>query len=304
MKLSIIIVSWNTADLLAQCLTSVYAYPPQVSFEVMVVDNASTDDSVSMLRRCFPQVELLINRQNIGFARANNQAIRQSRGEYLLLLNPDTEVKPNALQILVNWLDSQPQTGAVGPRTLNPDGSLQTSAYPAPTLTGELWRLLHLDWFKPYGVYAMATWPLDAPRLVDALLGACLLLRREVIAQVGPLDEDYFIYSEEIDLCYRLQSAGWQLYWLPTAQIVHYGGQSTRQVAAEMFLRLYQGKLLFFRKRHGWAAGLIYKLVLLFITLTRLAITPLVWLEPAPRRRQHLADAANYRRLLLALPGL
>ncbi len=304
MKLSIIIVSWNTADLLAQCLASVYAHPPQVSFEVLVVDNASTDDSVSMVRRRFPQVELLINGQNIGFARANNQAMERSRGEYLLLLNPDTEVKSNALQILVNWLDSQPQTGAVGPRTLNPDGSLQMSAYPAPTLTGELWRLLHLDRLKPYGVYPMATWPLDAPRPVDALLGACLLLRREVIAQVGPLDEDYFIYSEEIDLCYRLQTAGWQLYWLPTAQIVHYGGQSTRQVAAEMFLRLYQGKLLFFRKRHGWAAGLIYKLVLLFITLTRLVITPLVWLEPASRRRQHLATAANYRRLLLALPGL
>jgi len=304
MKLSIIIISWNTADLLAQCLASIYAHPPQETFEVLVVDNASTDDSVAMVHRRFPQVQVLDNQENTGFARANNQAIRRSRGEYLLLLNPDTNVAPNALQTLVEWLENHPQTGAVGPRTLNPDGTLQISAYPAPTLMGELWRLLHLDQFHPYGVYAMDTWPLDAPRQVDALLGACLLLRRQVIEQIGLLDEAYFIYSEEIDLCYRLQTAGWQLYWLPTATIVHYGGQSTQQVAAEMFLRLYQGKLFFFRKHHGRWAGTVYKLVLMLITLLRLLLTPLAWFEPTARRREHLSLAANYRRLLLALPGL
>jgi len=304
MKLSIIIVSWNTADLLAQCLASIFAHPPQALFEALVVDNASADDSVAMMRRRFPQVRLLENQQNIGFAGANNQAIRHSRGEYLLLLNPDTEVAPHALQTLVDWLDHHPETGAVGPLTLNPDGSLQTSAYPAPTLAGELWRLLHLDRLRPYGVYQMKSWSLDAPRQVDALLGACLLLRRQVIEQIGLLDESYFIYSEEIDLCYRLQAAGWRLYWQPAAQIVHYGGQSTQQVAAEMFLRLYQGKLLFFRKHHGRWAGAAYKLVLLLITLTRLLMLPLVWFEPAARRREHLNLAANYRQLLLALPGL
>ena len=124
------------------------------------------------------------------------------------------------------------------------------------------------------------------------------------MAQVGLLDEDYFIYSEEIDLCYRLQKAGWSLYWVPQAQVIHYGGQSTLQVASEMFLQLYQGKLLYFRKHHGWGAAQIYKLILFLIALPRLLLSPLAWLERQPQRRQHLTLAANYRRLIAALPTM
>lgn len=304
MDLSIIIVSWNTVDLLAQCLTSIYTYPPNYTFEVLVVDNASTDRSVQMVREQFPQVELIENKTNLGFAGANNQAIRQSTGRYVLLLNPDTEVKPQAFDTLVDFMGTHAQVGATGARTLNPDGTLQTSCYPAPTLFREFWRLFHLDVFWAYGSYNMARWNPDQSREVDVLLGACLLLRRTALDGVGLLDENYFIYSEEVDLCYRLQQANWHLYWVPQARIVHYGGQSTQQVAAEMFMRLYQGKLFFIRKHYGWLAGQLYKLILLVIALVRLLISPLAWLERSPRRQRHLMLASRYWKLVRALPGM
>jgi len=302
--LSIVIISWNTADLLAQCLASIYTCPPDNDFEVLVVDNASTDDTVQIVRQQYPQVKLLENKKNVGFATANNQAVRHSTGRYVLLLNPDTKVKPGALKKLVEFIDTTPQAGAVGARILNPDESLQTSCYPAPTLAREFWRLFHLDALWPYGSYHMSGWQIDRPREVDVLLGACLLLRKSALDQVGLLDENYFIYSEEVDLCYRLRKAGWPLYWVPQAQVIHYGGQSTQQVAAEMFMRLYQSKLIFIRKHHGGLAGQLYKLILLVTALVRLLVSPLAWLERAPKRQLHLTLASRYWQLMRSLPNL
>lgn len=301
MDLSIIIVSWNTVELLLKCLGSIYAHPPTCDFEVLVVDNASTDKSVQRVWDQFPQVDLFPNQNNIGFAPANNQAIRHSSGRYVLLLNPDTEVKADALQTLVQFLETHPQVGAVGPLTLNPDDTLQTSCYPAPTLSREFWRLFHLDKFWPYGSYRMSGWSQTEPRPVDALLGACLMLPRNALDWIGLLDEDYFIYSEEIDLCYRLQKAGWDLYWVPQAQIIHYGGQSTKQVATDMFLQLYRGKLLFFQKHYGWLPVQLYRLILVAAALPRFLSGSMAWLEPAPKRQQRVALATNYRRLLATL---
>ncbi|MFQ5596281.1 MAG: glycosyltransferase family 2 protein [Anaerolineae bacterium] len=304
--LSLIIVNWNTRDLLAQCLESIWQNVStfeRSNVETFVVDNASTDGSAQMVRERFPWVRLIENAENVGFARANNQAIRASSGRYVLLLNPDTEVRPSALERLVRFMEATPQAGGGGPRLLNPDGSLQPSCHPAPTLTRELWRLFHLDALRPYALYPMAGWDPETPRPVEVIQGACLLLRRAALEQIGLLDEGYFIYSEEVDLCYRLRRAGWRLYWLPAARVVHYGGQSTQQVAAEMFLRLYRGKLLYFRKNHGRLAAQLYKLILLAAALARLALAPLAWLERSPRRRRHLALAGRYGRLLRALAG-
>ena len=304
MNLSLVIVSWNTAELLNQCLTSIFASPPEGSFEVIVVDNASTDTSVQMVRERFSQVKVIDNQENLGFAGGNNQAIRQSQGRYVLLLNPDTAVKPEAFNHLIDFMDKNPNAGAVGPLTLNPDGTLQTSCYPVPTLFREFWRLCHLDAIYAYGIYCMENWDKSKVRKVDALLGACLLLRKTALDQVGLLDETYFIYSEEIDLCYRLQKAGWQLYWIPQARIVHYGGQSTQQVVLEMFMQLYQGKLIFIRKHYGWFAGKIYKLILLIVALLRLLVSPLAWLERPKKRRRHLKLASQYWKLIRVLPNL
>lgn len=304
MNLSILIVSWNTCDLLKGCLSSTCTHPPPGGYEIIVVDNASTDGSSQMVQGEFPQVRLIENRENLGFARASNQALAQAAGEYLLLLNPDTRVQTGSLSTLLAFMEGHPQAGAAGPRLLNPDDWLQPSCSPEPTLLRELWRLFHLDVLWPYALYPMHTWdPLD-PRPVDVIQGACLMLRREALNQVGILDEAYFIYSEEVDLCYRLRKNGWQLYWVPQAQVIHYGGQSTQQVSAEMFLLLYQSKLQYFRKHHGRLAGLAYKMILLAASLTRLGVSPLAWLEHLPRRAQHLALAQNYQRLLLELPRM
>lgn len=305
--LSIIIVNWNTRELLAQCLESVSSEIHRLgplSVETLVVDNASTDGSSQMVQERFPWVQLTENQENVGFARANNQAILQSTGRYVLLLNPDTEVKPGAFETLIHFMEAHPEDGGAGARLLNPDHTLQASCYPAPTLSREFWRMFHLDVLVPYGVYRMDDWDLSKQREVDVIQGACLILRQEALNQVGLLDGEYFIYSEEVDLCHRLQKAGWKLHWVPQAQVVHHGGQSTQQVAAEMFLRLYQGKIIYFRKHYGWLTSQIYKLILAAGTLTRLMIMPLAWLEHPSKREHHLTLASHYRRLLLSLPSM
>jgi len=304
MDLSIIIVSWNTRQILEDCLKSIYSNPPAGDFEILVIDNCSSDGSAEMVKTFFPQARLIVNAANLGFAGANNQGVRLSQGRYILLLNSDTLVKPVALETLVRFMDDNPTVGVSGARLFNQDGSLQVSCYPAPTLGREIWRLFHMDRVRPLAVYPMETWPLDRPYYVDTLLGACLLLRHEVLDQVGLMDEDYFMYSEEIDLCIRVQRAGWLLAWVPQAQIVHFGGQSTKQVAQDMFLRLYRGKIRYFRKNNGWLAAQAYKLILVAASLGRLMLIPLVVFEQPAIRKQHLVLSSNYCLLLATLPGM
>ena len=301
MKLSIVVVSWNTKELLAQCLDSIKAHPPAGPYELIVVDNGSQDGSPEMVAQQHPDVHLIRNGDNLGFAQANNQAMGVAAGRYILLLNPDTTVHAGALAALVTFLEKHPQAGAGGARLLNPDGSLQHSCSPAPTLFNEWLHLFHLDRDRRHG---MSAWHIDAAREVERLMGACLMLRREAIERIGPLDERYFMYSEEVDYCYRLRKAGWRLYWVPQAVVVHYGGQSTGQIADEMFLQLYQNKLLYFRKHYGRAGALAYKFILLLASSTRLALSPVTWLEKPPRRQQHRDLAGRYWRLLTALPNL
>ncbi len=309
MKLSIVIVSWNTRDLLAACLDSIAREQDAlagagVQVETFVVDNVSCDGSAVMVQQHYPWVRLLVNEENVGFARANNQALALCQGDYVLLLNPDTELQPGALGTLLAFMDAHPEAGAVGARLLNGDGTLQESCSPAPTLARECWRLLHLDRLHPYACYPMGRWPLDRPRQVEVVQGAALLVRRSVLDQVGWLDPDYFIYSEEVDFCRRIRAAGWAIYWVPTAAVVHYGGQSTQQVAAEMFLRLYQAKIIYFRKHGGrWATGL-YKAILLLAALARLILVPFTALQHSLARKRNLALAGNYLRLIAALPRL
>ncbi|MFW5941759.1 MAG: glycosyltransferase family 2 protein [Chloroflexota bacterium] len=308
MILSIVIVNWNTGDLLRQCLDSIAASCaplPCERLELFVVDNASTDGSQRAASVPYPfTVTLIENDRNVGFAQANNQAIDRARGQFILLLNPDTEVQPGALATLVRFLEQHPQAGAVGPRLLNGDGSLQTSCYPAPTLSGELFRLFHLDALVPHGSYHMKKWNQNASREVEALLGACLLLRKEVLDQIGLLDNEYFMYSEEIDLCYRIRRGGWTIHWVPQAEVVHYGGQSTRLVAAEMFLQLYRGKLLYFRKNSGRASAAVYKVMLGFASAMRLLLAPLALLQQPEQRRLNFTLARRYGELLQRLPRM
>jgi len=304
MMLSIIIVSWNTAFLLENCLTSIFANPPTSPFEIWVVDNSSTDESPRMVREKFTQVHLIENHENLGFARANNQAIQRCTGKYILLLNPDTLVKPGALQALVDFLNQHSEAGAAGSKLIRGDGSLQISSHPRPTLSREFWRLFHLDILAPYAMYPLTRWKTNQPQEVDILAGACLLLRREVLEQVGSLDESYFMYAEEIDLCHRVQRAGWRLYWVPQAEVVHFGGQSTQQVPTEMFLNLYHSNVKYFRKYYGWLAAQFYKLILRIVALSRLLLALAVIFEDSSHRQKHLSIVYRYWHLILALPRM
>jgi GT2 family glycosyltransferase len=205
---------------------------------------------------------------------------------------------------LADFLDKHPEAGAAGARILNPNGSLQISSHPRPTLSRELWRLFHLDSLSPYAEYPATKWGTDQAQEVDVLMGACLLLRREVLDRVGLLDEDYFVYSEEVDLCNRIQRAGWRLFWVPQAEVVHFGGQSTQQVPTAMFLNLYHGKIKYFRKHDGWLAARAYKLILIIAALSRLVLAPFVFFEHSSRRQKHLRLVDGYWQLVLALPRM
>jgi GT2 family glycosyltransferase len=304
MLLSIVIVSWNTRDLLACCLRSLYDFPLSDKFEIWVVDNNSSDHSVEMIKDQFPQVKIIENKQNQGFAHGNNQAIRRSSGKYVMLLNPDTEVKPGALDVLVNFLEEEPQAAAAGAKLVSPDGGLQSSCHPELTLPREMWRLFHLDTLHRYGTYNMHKWDPKMPRQVDVLQGAALVLRSEALKQVGLLDEDYFMYTEEVDLCFRLRKAGWRLYWIPEAEVLHYGGQSTKLVAEKMFLALYESRLKFFRKHYGSTAARGYKLVLTAAALARLGFSPFSRLVSPSQRDRHKTLASHYSRLIATLPRM
>lgn len=249
---SIILVSWNTRDLLLACLASLPDAIGSLHADIWVIDNASSDDSVTEVQTRYPDVKLITNAQNVGFAAANNQAIAASTGRYVLLLNSDTVAHPNVIQQLVRRADAQSRLGCAGPMLLNPDGSFQASFYDFPSLRSEwlnvsgLGRRIYGRWYPSYPPQQS-----QHPRYVDWLPGACLLVRRATIEQVGSMDERYFMYNEETDWCLRMRRAGWEIWYEPAARIIHYGGQSTRQVRHEMVRALYRSKVRFFRKHYG-----------------------------------------------------
>lgn len=256
MDLSIIIVSYNTLDLLRACLTSlISALSCRLNYEVLVVDNASTDGSAAMVQDVFPEVRVLINDQNRGFAAANNQALEQSKGRHAILLNPDTVVKEGALDGMVQFLDEDARVGVVGPKLIYPDGGFQHSAFTFPTLP-----MVFLDFFplnhrlmdsRLNGRYPRALYEAGEPFPVDHPLGAALMVRREAIDEIGPLDEGFFIYCEEIDWCMRIKKVGWRIYCLPQAEIIHYVGQSTTQFRDEMFVELHKSRYRLYRKHYS-----------------------------------------------------
>jgi N-acetylglucosaminyl-diphospho-decaprenol L-rhamnosyltransferase len=292
---SIIIVNWNTRDLLADSLESVYATMVGDSFDVFVVDNASTDDSVAMVRAHFPEVYLIQNSENLGFARANNQAMVLSKAEYVLLLNSDAVLLPGAMDYLISFLRENPQAGAVGPRLLNGDGSIQPSCHPMLTPWREFWRLSFLDRILPLAGYPFALRDGVMPRRVDVLKGACILFRRAALEKVGLFDEGYFMYTEEMDLCLRLAHAGWHLYWTPAARVIHYGGQSTGQIPAEMYIELYRSKMRFHTKFGGQRRASYFRLLLFSAYLPRYLCSRLM---------KDQDRAQLYRQLLQELPRM
>ena len=245
-KISIVIVSYNVSRLLDECLQSVARALEGVDGEVYVVDNHSVDDTLEMLRQRHPEVHVIANEQNVGFARANNQAIRMSAAEYVLLLNPDTVVYEPTLRGVLDFMDRHPEAGGAGVRMRSRDGQ------PAP----ESRRALPTPWvamLKMLGAtkrYYMSRLSWDEPGQIEVISGAFCLLRRKALDQVGLLDEDYFMYGEDIDLSYRLLKGGWQNWYVPY-DIIHYKGESTQKSSFRYVHTFYQAMLIFFRKHYG-----------------------------------------------------
>lgn len=266
LDLSIIIVSWNVADLLAACLTSIDAGLGALQVEVIVVDSGSTDTTVAMIRQRFPRVILLPQSENIGYTRGNNLGLAHATGRHLLLLNPDTEIVGAALPVLVAYLDAHPDVGIVGPYTCNTDGSYQSTRRRFPTLATAVFES---TWLQPYAPkalldrYYINDAPPDQTLDVDWVQGSALMARREVYAQIGGEDEAYTMYSEELDWCKRAKAAGWRVVFVAEAQIVHHGGRSSDQVVARRHILFQQSKLHYVRKFHGAAAAQMLRAVLL-----------------------------------------
>jgi GT2 family glycosyltransferase len=258
---SIIIVSYNTRALLEACLTALFA-SAGLAIEVFVVDNASADGSAEMVARAFPEVTLIRNAENRGFAAANNLAIRLARGRCLLMLNPDTVVQRATVAMLAASLDAHATIGVTGPRVLNGDGTLQSCGYWYPTLLGEIRQSRSANAFAR--LVAGRTRPLPDPYHpceVDWVDGCCLMIRREVIDRIGLLDEQYFLYAEELDWCRSAREAGWRIVTTPAAEMTHLGGQSSAQVAAPALALLIETRLRYYRKHDGLPVALLVSLV-------------------------------------------
>ncbi|MBM3502040.1 MAG: glycosyltransferase family 2 protein [Armatimonadetes bacterium] len=251
-RLSVCIVSWNCRDDLVACLASLADAAPGPGTEVLLVDNASTDDTVDVVETRFPRVRVIPNARNRGFAAATNQALAEASGEYLLLLNPDTVVPAGALRELVAFAEAHPEAGIVAPKLLNPDGSLQPSCRRFPTPTAALFRHTLLGRLFPRNrwssEYVMADWGHEEPREVDWVSGACLMVRRDLYEEIGPLDEEFFWGSEDVDYCYRTHRAGRKVLYTPAPAIMHRIGASTNKAQVRTILNFHRSMLRLYRK--------------------------------------------------------
>ncbi len=251
--LSIIIVNYNAEKFLKDCIKSIYTETKGISFDIWVVDNASCDNSVQMVKECFPEVKLIENTQNVGFAKANNMAVSKSEADYVLLLNPDTLILGNAVEKMVEFMDKNPQVGISGCKVLNKDGTLQFACRRSiPTPKVAFFRLAGLSKLFPnsriMAKYNLTYLDPDKSSEVDSVSGSFLMIRREVIDSIGLLDEQFFMYGEELDWCLRAKKAGWKVMYWPYAEIIHYKGECTRFNSRRATFEFYRSMYLFHRK--------------------------------------------------------
>lgn len=290
LDLTISIVNYNTKDLLKGCLNSVYENIRGIKFEVIVIDNNSIDDSPGMLKKEFPQVTLIQNKENVGFAKANNQALNRSKGRFFLLLNSDTKVLPHSIEKMVEFMDLHPEVGVVGCEQIRPDGSIQPTINIALNMWTNLW-LLFLRFFqvkrlvsnsrqasfiinhfrgalgKTINSYLNHYSDKREPYGVDWVSGVCLLARKKTIDEVGFLDENFFMYSEDVDWCLRIKQKGWKIYFLPGNKIIHYVKQSSKKGEFDDFSpQRFKSIFYFFKKHYGIKAVFLLKILMtLFI---------------------------------------
>lgn len=285
--LSVIVISYNTRAMTLDCLRALYAGLGNLKAEVFVIDNASTDGSAEAVRTSFPAARVIENNDNAGFGAANNQAMQMASGEYFLLLNSDAFVEPEAVPALVSYARSHPDIGAAGPRLLNGDGTLQLSCFRYPSPLGvwleQLWVSALLPNHPVLGYYRR--WGHDRERLVDFVIGACLLVRREAYKQVGGFDDSFFMYQEETDWQRRMHNRGWKIGFTPDAQVTHLGGASGASEKAKISGHFFDSMDHYLHKHYGLAGLLSLRLSMLIGCFLRL----ILWLGvfvAVPRRRE------------------
>jgi len=288
--LSIAIVSWNVQELLRQTLESVYRETKGITFEIFVVDNASRDGSAEMVQRLFPRAWLFANTDNLGFAKANNRALREARGRYIVLLNPDTEIRDNALQKMVSWMDAHPRAGIAGPQLLNPDGSIQPSTRNFPTFSAlglTLLKLHHLWRPKIIKDYYQLDFDHAHEQEVDQVMGAALFIRRAVIEVIGLLDEGFWIWFEEADWCKRARNAGFEIWFTPAARIMHIKGESFKQQLSVTKQHWFNASLLRYAKKY--LSPYTYPLLFMLAKLTVLlagVVQLAEYVQPLHRKKE------------------
>jgi GT2 family glycosyltransferase len=281
MDLSIIIVNWNSKDYLRRCLASILAETKAINFEILVIDSASFDGCDVMLREEYPQVRFIQSDENLGFAKANNLAFRCSRGETVLFLNPDTELIGPAITVLFDQLRHLPAAGAVGCKLLNSDGTVQTSCIQSiPTILNQVLdsEASRAKWPKSrlWGMarlYSTSTCPAD----VEAITGACLMMKRKVFQDIGLFSEDYFMYAEDIDLSYKARQAGYRNYYVPLATVTHHGGSSTQQALSNFSVIMTREAIWkFMCKTRGRLYGLAYRAAMFISACGRILLLHLL----------------------------
>ena len=277
MDLSIVIVNWNSKEYLRRCIASILAKTQGIEFEILVNDSASFDGSGEMLRQNYPQVRFIQSDMNLGFAKANNKAFREACGRCILFLNPDTEFVSPAANIMFDYLNRLPEAGAIGCKLLNGDRSIQTSCIQSfPTILNQLLGSEYLRRLWPKSsLWGMA--PLfnfgKEPKEVDVISGACIMIKRAIFEWVGLFSEDYFMYAEDLDLCYKVKQVGYKNYFIPKATVVHFGGGSTQRIASAYSVVLMRESVWhFLRKTRGELYGLGYRFTMLVSALGRLGI--------------------------------
>jgi GT2 family glycosyltransferase len=273
--ISVIIVTWNSEEHIRRCLESVRSRANGLSFEIIVVDNFSSDSSVKITQKVSPPVTLIENQKNLGYAHANNQGIGKSTGRYVLLLNPDTEIRENALDSTFRFMEANTNIGALGPKLLNPNGSVQPSCREFPRFSTLLWEFFGLSRLFPknriFGRWRMGYFDFDRTIEVDQPMGSCLMLRRKTLEQVGAFDEGFPMFFNDVDLCYRIKAAGWKIFFYSDAHVTHYRGASTSKAKRKMIWLSHLAFYRFFKKHQtGWGNRLLLFLLLIPLVLTAL----------------------------------
>jgi len=294
MDLSILIVNWNTKDYLLHCLESIFRKVNAPSWEVILIDNGSQDGSGAEARKRFPSIDLIENHENVGFAKAMNQGLKKASGKYILLLNPDTEIKEGAFDRLLAFMDTHLEIGATGAQLLNPDGSRQNSIANFPSLATELLNKSLLRGLFPKEFPGKEK-EYPEPIEVDSVIGACLMVRRKVVEEVGFLDENYFLFLEETDWCYRMKKAGWKVYHIPQAEVFHFQGKSAEAKRERAKVEYFRSRYHFFKKYRGkpqWFILLIGLMIKLFVELIVATVGCIFTLFTISKWRRNLSTYA------------